>query len=139
MGQLNRTQLLEKMKTTVKKVDLGDGDFVYVRGMYAGERDAFESSLLKEVRNRNDIDYVRDQRDFRAKLAVCCVCDSKGKNLFQQKDYQLLSENMSAERMERIVDVAQSLNKISEEDREALTKKSKGDRKDNSTSDSPGN
>jgi len=139
MALLNRTQLLEKQKIEVKKVELGKDSHVFVRSMYAGERDAFESSLLKEVRGKDGIDYERNQKDFRAKLAVYCVCDKKGKRIFRPSDFALLSENMSAERMERIVNVAQALNRISEDDREALVKNSEGVRSANSTSGSQDN
>ena len=139
MAHLNRMQLLKKEDLEIEKVTFepDSTDFVYVRQMTGRERDSFEESLTKEVRNaKGKIDYKRDISDFRAKLAVHTLCDAKGKNLMSVKDIPLLSTNMSAYRLECIVNAAQKINKISEEDRNALVKNSEGDRKEDSTSGS---
>ena len=140
MALLNRMQLLKKEDLKIEKVVFEDGsdDFVFVRQMTGRERDSFEETLTKEIKNdKGEIDYKRDIRDFRAKLAVHTLCDAKGKNLMSVKDIPLLSVNMSAYRLECIVNAAQKINKISEEDRNALVKNLEGDRKEGSTSDSP--
>ncbi len=144
MPQLNRMEVLKKQELTRVKVTFPDSEnkddpeFVFVRQMTGRERDAFERSLSKEFTNaEGEIDYKRDISDFRAKLAVYTLCDEEGKNLLTAKDIELLSVNMSAFRLECIVEAAQKLNKITKEDREALVKNSGGDRKDDSISDSP--
>lgn len=144
MPLLNRMEVLKKQELTRVKVvfpdspDKNDPEFVFVRQMTGRERDAFERSLSKEFTNKEgEIDYKRDISDFRAKLAVYTLCDAAGKNLLTAKDIELLSINMSAFRLECIVDAAQKINKITKEDREALVKNSGGDRKESSTSDSP--
>lgn len=120
---LNREMLLAKESLKVEKVELSDGNFVFVRQMTGRERDRFEQSMLKPVRSeKGDLDYERTLEDFRAKLAVNVLCDEDGKNLLEPFDYEVLSQNMSAATLEKIVNVAQSLNRITNEDREGLVK-----------------
>ena len=126
MGQLKREELLQKEELIIEKVDLGKGDFVYVTQMTGKERDNFEQSLIHKIRDGKGkvVDFEQQTENFRSKLAVCTVCDEEGKLLFTPKDYNQLSENISAARLEKIVNVAQRLNAISEEDKEALVKNS---------------
>jgi len=125
MALLDRKSLLAKEKLEVVKVELGD-DFVYVRQMTGRERDNFEQSLLKEVKDSRGqiVSYERSLQDFRAKLAVCTICDDKGTAILQPNDYPMLSQNMSAAKLEKIVQEAQKLNKITEEDKEGIVKNS---------------
>jgi len=134
---LSRSLLLQKEELEKVKVDLGKGEFVYVRQMTGRERDNFEQSLIKENKDLkgNVTGYDRALGDFRAKLAVVTVCDEEGKALFLPADYSLLSQNMSAKRLELIVNAAQKLNAISEEDKEALVKNSSAVQDGNSPSD----
>jgi len=137
-GLLDRAALLTKEKLEVVKVDLGNDEFVYVRQMTGHERDAFEQSLLKKNRDSKGtvIGYEQATEDFRAKLAVLTVCDETGALLLTPGDYKVLSMSMSAKRLETIINKAQELNKISEEDKENLVKNSEGDLVASSSSDS---
>ena len=74
--------------------------------------------------------------DFRAKLVVATVCDEKGILLLQPADAPILSQNMTARSLEVIVEAAQKLNKITEEDKENLKKNSEAAQSGSSTSDS---
>ena len=140
MGLLDRKKLLQKELLKTQKVDLGENDFVYVRQMTGRERDQFERSLLKEVKDsKGKLDYERSIEDFRAKLAVNTVCDENGNLLLQPNDFPLLSQSMSAFRLEKIVNIAQEINKITEDDKEGLIKNSDADLKDGSSSDSAKN
>jgi len=141
METLDRSKLLAKEELEKVKVDLGKGEFVYVRQMTGRERDNFEQSLIKETRDAkgNITGYDRALGDFRAKLAVCTVCDENGKSIFIPGDAAQLSQNMSAARLEKIVNAAQKINAISEEDKEALVKNSVADLEDNSNSGSAEN
>jgi hypothetical protein len=123
---LSRTDLLQKEELERVKVDLGKGEFVFVRAMTGRERDKWEQSLIKERKDNkgNVISYDRSLDDFRAKLAICTVCDEKGDAIFLPDDAPTLSKNMSAKRLESIVNAAQKLNAISEEDKDALIKNS---------------
>jgi len=137
MTVLNKEALLKKEKLEVVKVDLDKGDYVYVRQMTGRERDTFERSLFKEVRTKKGaISYEGSLKDFRAKLAVCTLCDEKGVLLLSPADVSTLSQNMSAFRLEIIINEAQKLNKISEEDKEEILKNLNADPVGNSSSDS---
>jgi hypothetical protein len=92
--------------------------------------------LVKKRDKKGNISYEQNIADFRAKLAVHTVCDENGELIFKPEDYNALSENMSAKKLEQIVNVAQKLNLISDEDRENLTNFSEDDLSDNSTLDS---
>lgn len=134
---LDRKQLLKKEDLKKEKVDLGNDEFVYVRQMTGHERDNFEQSLIKEKTDfKGNVTYQRSLSDFRAKLAVCTLCKENGDALLSSDDYVILSKNMSAARLEKIITIAQKLNKITEEDKEALVKNSKGGQAANSNSDS---
>jgi hypothetical protein len=93
--------------------------------MTGRERDQFEKSLLVEHEDRKgNITFKRVLDDFRAKLAVCTVCDEAGEAVFQPNDYTTLSRNIGAAKLELIVNAAQRLNAISQADQEALVKNS---------------
>jgi hypothetical protein len=138
MGMLDRNALLTKDKLEVVKVDLGNDDFVYVRQMTGRERDQFEQSLLKKNRDSKGtvISYEQSTEDFRAKLAVQTVCDEAGNLLLTTKDVGVLSMSMSAKKLETIINKAQEINKISDEDKEELVKNSAADLVGSSNSDS---
>lgn len=135
MGLLDKKALLTKEVLDKVKVDLGKGDFVYVRQMTGRERDKFEQTLIKENKNAEG-GFEKALDDFRAKLAVCTICDADGNLLLTPADAPTLSQCMSAARLEKIVSQAQELNKISEEDREKIVKNSSGDQVASSPSDS---
>jgi len=126
MALLDRKKLLQKEKLEIVRVDLGGDEYVFVRQMTGRERDTFERSLLREVKHGKTIDYERNLGDFRAKLAVNVICSEDGTLLLQPHDYEALSTSMSASKLEKIVDVAQKLNRITEEDKEELVKNSSG-------------
>ncbi len=137
MNVLDRKQLLAKEELQIVKVDLGKDECVYVRQMTGRERDRFEQSLIREVTDtKGKVTYEKALDDFRAKLAVLTICDEKGSNLLQPNDFPLLSQNMSAARLEKIVNEAQRLNAITEEDKEALVKNLEAAPSGDSSSDS---
>lgn len=138
MKLLKREDLLKRDNLEITRVELGGGEFVFVRQMTGRERDSFEQSLIKPIKGAdNEIkSYERSMEDFRAKLAVVVLCDENGESLLQPEDYPLLSQSMSAKRLEKIVNVAQRLNKITDEDKEALIKNSDAGQPGNSSSDS---
>jgi hypothetical protein len=139
MSLLSREQLLTKQTPTIKKIELLTPDeFVYVRQMSGRERDIFERSLLIEVEDKQgNITYKRVLEDFRAKLATHTVCDENGVLLLKSSDASTLSESMLAACLEKIVDAAQELNRITEKDKEALIKNSVASQTAGNTSESP--
>ena len=138
---LNREALLKKEKPEVVKVVLGKDEYVYVRQMTGREKDNFEQSLRKEIKNNKGVieGYEVALNDFRAKLAVVTLCNAEGVLLLKPEDYTLLSMNMLAATLEKIVTAAQKLNAITEEDKETLVLNSKADPEDNSNSVSADN
>jgi hypothetical protein len=135
---LDRKKLLQKEALPIEKVDLGNGDFIYVKAMTGHERDLFEQSLLKEkVDEKGNLErYDRDNADFRAKLVVITACDESGKLIFEPTDYTELSRNMSIVTLEKIVAASLKLNKITEQDQNDLVKNSKAVPGGNSNLDS---
>ena len=123
MGKLfNRENLLAKEKLEIVKVLLPDGNYVYVREMNGRDRDRWEASLLSKVKKGKEVTMEQNLEDFRAKLVVATACDEKGVLLLRPEDAATLSMNMSARTLEKIMTVSQDLNKITEEDKEELTK-----------------
>jgi len=136
-GLLNREKLLEKQDLEIVKVDLGDDVHVFVRQMTGHERDEFEGSLVNRFKDaKGKFDYDMKLEDFRAKLAVHTVCDDKGVLFLQSNDYKRLSTNMSALRLEKIINESQRINAITEEDKEELVKNSDAGQAGSSSSDS---
>lgn len=124
MALLNREKLLSRQELKIERVDLSDDDYVYVRQMTGRERDRFEASIVRPVRKGQRIEYEHDLADFRAKLAVCTVCDEHGNLILTQSDYERLSECMPAAMLERIVERAQAINRIGPTEVEDLSKNS---------------
>lgn len=143
MTLLSRNSLLAKEKIEIVEVDLGKDDkgepqSVFVRQMSGRERDVWERSFVKEIKDNKGTVIGHDQafEDFRAKLAVVTVCNSEGMLILKPSDAPILSQNMSAATLEKIVNAAQRLNAITEEDKEAIVKNSEADQVGNSSSDS---
>jgi len=135
---LNRNQLLAKEKVKIERVNLADGEFIFVRQMSGRTRDHFEQSLLKQVKNaKGQIEtFEQTLEDFRAKLVVATACNEEGEPLLLPEDVATLSKNMSAVTLDKIVAKVQEINKITEEDKEAMVKNSEAVQDGNSTSDS---
>lgn len=137
MALLSKSDLLKVEELKKEKVDLGNGDYVFVRQMTGRERDRFEQSLLVEKKSKSgEVSYERNLDDYRAKLVVNTICDEEGKLILTLSDASTLSQNMSAFKLEHIVNKAQALNKITEEDKQGLLGNSEGAQSEDSTSDS---
>lgn len=137
MTLLNREALLKKDKMKVERVDLEDGNFVFVCQMNGRDRDAFDQSLMiQKTNDKGETSFERNMNDFRARLAVHTICDENGVRLLQDEDAEVLSVNKSAAVLEKIVLTAQRLNKISDEDKTRMVKNSEGGEADDSGSDS---
>ncbi len=135
---LDRNSLLKKDTLKVKRVDLEDDEFVYVREMTGREKDRFEQSLTKQIKNKEGVltGVESNTEDFRAKLVVCTVCDENGNLLLDFKDYELLSKNMKASKLAAIAEAATEVNSISKKEQDELVKNSEGDLTASSTSSS---
>ena len=138
MGNLlNRESLLKKEELQIEKVEFENGDYVFVRQMTGKQRDVFEQSLIHKGKDKKgNTTYEQNTDNFRAKLAVITICDDNGVTILQPGDYELFSNSISAKHLEMIINKAQEINKISDEDKEDLLKNSEVAPSDNSTSDS---
>lgn len=97
------------------------GGGLYVRGMTAGERDALEASLLTEKGKRN----MDRLAQFRSRVLLLCCVDDAGRRIFQPTDIQAISKK-SMVAVERVLNVAQRLSGMTEEDVDQLTGNSDG-------------
>lgn len=124
MALLTTEQLLTRSELLQEKVvlDVEKDEFVYVRQMTAHEKSIWEMSQLQKTGTGQKAEFNVTLDDYRAKLAVVCICDESGKLLLKPSQYLMLSQNISAAKLEKIVDVAQRLNAITEEDRAEITK-----------------
>ena len=141
---LTKEMLLEQKDTlAIEKVQLQDSKgvvrgHVFVREMTAKEKNTWELSLTKrlpKIGNRQQ-ETEMNLEDYRAKLAICTICDEQGVRQFDMKPNIIatLSERLSASNMERIADAASALNKITKEDQEELVKNLEADQNDSSSS-----
>lgn len=125
----------------IEKVTLSRG-FVYVREMSAFEKDVLEQSMRRVVPSGNpnkQPSFELATENFRAKLAVLTICDESGNLILSKNDATELSKSLKASDMEKIVEVAQRLNAISEEDKKDLLKNSEAAQEDGSNSSSAEN
>jgi len=138
MAQLKREDLLTKEKLKIEKVEFENGDFVYVTEMTALAKDNFEQSMLKKLigKEGNVTGFEQMTEEYRAKLAVCTVCDENGVLLFNKDEYHKLAACIGAKKLEKIVNAASVLNLITPADKDILVKNSKPGPENNSNSGS---
>lgn len=125
MGQLTAQDLLSKSNLKIEKVDLGEGNFVFVKQMTARERDKWQASMVKQKSNeKGELEgFENDLTDFSSKLAVFTVCDANGVLLFSENDIDSLATSISAKMLGIIVEAASVLNKVSDEVKKDRVKK----------------
>ena len=133
---LTKEMLLDVQdELAIEKVDLKTSKgvlrgHVYVREMTAKEKDTWEGSLRKEMpaiggqKGGQQTEIKMNLADYRTKLAICTLCDANGERIFDMlpKTIAALGKQLSATNMEAIADTANRLNKITEEDQDALVK-----------------
>lgn len=88
------------------------GGSVRVMSMSGHDRDAFESSIVTADGRTNMV-------GMRAKLVAACVVDEQGNRLFKPADIEALG-GKSASALDRIVAVAQRLNRLGDKQLEEL-------------------
>ena len=107
MGLMTKDQLLTREELRVKRVDLPNGNFVYVRMMTAFSHNSFMASI-RPFKESNKIDYT----DFNAKLAARTICDENGQLYFDLNEVRDLSKSLSVATMAIICDAAVELNNL---------------------------
>lgn len=123
MAFMDKKALLTKEELKIEKVPLNKGNFVFVRQMTAHEHSLYEQSITKEVTDeKGAITFVRSMEDFRAKLAVCTLCDEKGDLMFEPTEYLVLAKSLGATTIDKIATAALKLNRMGEEEIKNLEK-----------------
>lgn len=79
---------------------------VRVRTISSAERDRLEETCQPATKGG-----PRNMANFRARLAVLCVCDEKGERIFKDEDAEALGRKSGAA-LDRIADVAIRLNRL---------------------------
>jgi nitrate reductase NapAB chaperone NapD len=121
--ELTREMLLEQRDTLkIEQVQLSRGA-VYVREMTGTEKDIWERSMMKRIANPDpnaNVEYETTLEDYKGKLAVVTLCDRHGNLLFTMRDVKKLSSMMSASNLEKVIEVAQEINGISQKDKKEI-------------------
>lgn len=141
MNILSKEQLLSAPILAIKEVEISIGT-VLVREMTGYEKDVWEQSLMRQAPQGNKDGVTKmnlNLENFRAKLAVCTMCDESGKLLFNMNDMITLSKALKASDMEKIVEAAQEINGISDKDKDEMLKNSEADPEESSNSSSAEN
>lgn len=127
-----REQILAANDLQCEPIDLPEwgSPAVDVWTLTGTERDDFEASLIEKQGKK----MVQTLENVRSKLAVRCLRDRETKKpIFTEEDIEALG-NKSCAPLQRIFEVAQRLNKLTDEDLEELTKNSEAGPSAGSTS-----
>lgn len=104
-----------KIEVPLNKVDIPElGGSVYVKGMTAKERSAFEVSLQTNGKRS-----LRKMQLFREMLVVKCCCDEQGTKLFTKEDMSTIGD-LPITVVERIVDECMLVCGMKDEDVEGM-------------------
>ncbi|MGM0409188.1 MAG: hypothetical protein ACQEQF_00380 [Bacillota bacterium] len=120
---LGRDEILGADDKDVKVVDVPEwGGKVRVSTITAEKRDKFEASMF-QIRNFGTKNQKAEykQENLRARLVAYTVVDEDGNRIFSENDIKKLGEK-SAKALDRVFEVAQELNGISDEDVDEMTK-----------------
>ena len=97
------------------------GGTVYIRTLTGREMDLLQQTTVK-TKGKN---VTENLANFRARVAIACVTDDAGKDLFLVTDLQWLTEK-SAKPLTRIYNLALELNGVTADDVDELTKNCEG-------------
>lgn len=100
-------------------------EHVRVRGLTGAERDSYEASITDQRSGSMNTRVIIT--NLRAKLVALSIVDEDGSRVFSEKDVVALG-GKSARALQRIFEVCQKLNALTDEDVDELTKNSNGDR-----------
>jgi hypothetical protein len=122
---LDRMAFLSNAKRSrpLKRVDLpwlGDGVHVFVRGLSANGRDAFDVRAFTVMPDRR---VITNAKGLRALLVCLCTCDADGHLLFTEDDLPTLEE-MDAQTADAIYLPASQASGLTQADVEELVKNS---------------
>ena len=128
MAILTKTQILtsDDLPTETVAVPEWGGD-VLVRTMPGIERDDFEAELVKRPKNADGT--LRDMTGLKALLLSRTIVCEDGTLMFDVEDIDALNAKSSAA-LNRVADVAQRLNGLTQSDVTELAGNSEGDQSD---------
>ncbi|MEU0309785.1 hypothetical protein [Streptomyces cyaneofuscatus] len=134
---LSAEQILDADDLAIEDVPVPEwGGTVRVKGMSGTERDRFEAGFVGNDMKQLPKDKALEH--YRARIAAACLVDHAGNKMFRSVgEVRRLSEK-NAEALQRVVDVANRLSGLTQEDVEELTGNSEPGQSDSSTSASPG-
>jgi len=117
---LTKEEILAQTNLAVEELDIPEwGGTVWVRELTAAKRDGYEASLLVAKRVKGRMQMEPALANAKAKMVVKCLVDADGNRLFQDTDINALGQ-LSSAALNRIVETAQRLSGMSEEDLEEL-------------------
>lgn len=124
---LKKVQVFDTEDRIFEDVEVPEwGGVVRVRSLMGAEKDAFEASVLVTKRVGKRLVQQPSYVNVRAKLVAQCVVDEDGQRLFGDEDIPALGRK-SAAALDRIVEVAKRLNRMSEDDLDELVGDLKND------------
>jgi len=128
MNGLTKEQILSAQDFNPVPVKVPEwGGTVYVRPMSAGERDRWEGDLLDRAERRKE-SIAAATENLRSVFLAKCLCDEAGELLFGADDVKALARK-NYKPIDRVYEVAQSLNGLSDADVDELEKNSGGGRR----------
>ena len=134
---LTRTAVLDAADTPIMPLDVPEwGGRLYLRTMTGTERDAWETELVQAAAGTDQAARIPNLRRVALSLLVRTMCDHNGRCLFSEADIPEINKK-SASVIDKVFEVAQHLNGLTEDDVEGLAKNSPSGRPGNSGSDSP--
>ncbi|MFW3459709.1 hypothetical protein ACN24K_01780 [Streptomyces microflavus] len=133
---LSAEQILDADDLAIEDVPVPEwGGTVRVKGMSGTERDRFEAGFIGGDMKQLPPDKALEH--YRARIAAACLVDHAGKKMFRSVGEVKRLSDKNAEALQRVVDVANRLSGLTEEDVEELTGNSAAAQSGSSTSDSP--
>jgi hypothetical protein len=120
MGLLSRDALLQAKALPRERVYIKElGGEVIIQGMTGKQRDEWESSLVKQRRNRREL----DTRNVRARLVARCMVNDDGSRMFSDEEADQLGD-IRVDVLGHLFEVAQRLSGVTDEDVDELGKPS---------------
>ena len=116
MAILNMKQILSADDLESQTMTIPEwGGEVIIRTMTEADRSKIEASVIQQNGSNQSVNMER----YKVKIVVASLVDEEGKRLFTQKSIDALRQK-SARPINRIVNAAQKLNGISDDDVEEL-------------------
>lgn len=131
MPLLTKAQILGVADLVHEDVDVPEwGGAVRVQMLTGAERDAFEQEIVTRQGKRVQMNLA----NVRARLVALCLVDEEGQRVFGESDVKALGRK-SALALNRVFEVAQRINGLTEQDMEELAGNSGSGQSEDSISD----